>query len=449
MTGCVQHIDGSSTAFSAAERLVSAIQELSLARGLGDITDIVRRTARELTGADGATFVLRDGGLCHYVDENAIGPLWKGRRFPMDVCISGWVMQHREGVAIEDIYDDERIPVDAYRLTFVKSLVVVPIRTVDPIGAIGNYWADSHRATAAEIRHLQALANATAVAMGRVCLHQELEQRVRERTAELEAANQRLAQEMQEYRQAEENLEGYEAGDRRRRRERGQLVDILASGIAHELNQPLAAAISYVNTAQRLVRRGNGHSEEALEAMDKATVQNWRAAKVVRQFRELLRRGGPVFYPEESGEMIQSVVELMEEEAQQYNFALGLDIDDELGPIYCDRAQLEHVILNLLRNALEAMRDARAHHGTVRVRARLGRPGFAQITVADDGPGVRGGDDESLFQSFHTTKEDGLGMGLSVSRAIVEAHGGEFWVDSNEEGGASFHFTVPLSQADW
>ena len=100
--------------------------------------------ARELCGADGATFVLRDDDRCFYADEDAIAPLWKGKRFPMEACISGWVMIHREAVAIGDIYADARIPADAYRPTFVKSLAMVPIRTKAPIGAIGNYWASHH-----------------------------------------------------------------------------------------------------------------------------------------------------------------------------------------------------------------------------------------------------------------------------------------------------------------
>jgi diguanylate cyclase (GGDEF)-like protein len=170
-------------------RLVQAVQELSLARDLESVQRIVRSTARELTGCDGSTFVLRDDGKCLYADEDAIGPLWKGKRFPMETCISGWAMLHRKPAAIFDIYQDERIPHDAYRPTFVKSLVMVPIRALDPVGAIGNYWATQHRATDTEVRLLQALADSTSVAMENVALYNELEQRVRDRTAELQEAH--------------------------------------------------------------------------------------------------------------------------------------------------------------------------------------------------------------------------------------------------------------------
>src|SRR5262245_52421234 len=172
--------------------LVEVVQRLSLARDIPTVQDIVRRAARQLTGADGATFVLRDGDRCYYADEDAIAPLWKGQRFPMSMCISGWAMLHRQAAVIEDIYADDRIPHDAYRPTFVKSLVMVPIRTLDPIGAIGNYWAARHQPTVDEVQLLQALADTTAVAMENVRVFTELEERVRARTAELEAANRNL-----------------------------------------------------------------------------------------------------------------------------------------------------------------------------------------------------------------------------------------------------------------
>jgi serine/threonine protein kinase len=179
---------------TGAACLVEAVQKLSLARDVATIQEIVRRAARRLTGADGATFVLRDGDRCHYADEDAIAPLWKGQRFPMSACISGWAMLNRHSAVIPDIYADDRIPHDAYRRTFVKSLVMVPIRTLDPVGAIGNYWAEYHQPTDEEVALLQALADSTAVAMENVRLFAELEERVRLRTAELEEVNRQLVE---------------------------------------------------------------------------------------------------------------------------------------------------------------------------------------------------------------------------------------------------------------
>jgi diguanylate cyclase (GGDEF)-like protein len=155
--------------------LVRAVQDLSLAQSVTEVHTVVRTAARRLTGADGATFVLREGEECFYVDEDAIAPLWKGMRFPLEACISGWSMLHRSHTVIEDIYADARIPADAYRPTFVKSLVMMPIRTLDPIGAIGLYWATHHRASEQEIGLARALADSTAVALESVQRAERLE----------------------------------------------------------------------------------------------------------------------------------------------------------------------------------------------------------------------------------------------------------------------------------
>jgi len=173
-------------------RLISTIQRLSLARDLPTIQAIVKTSARDLANADGASFVLRDNGKCHYADEDAIAPLWKGKRFPMEICVSGWVMLNKKATVIPDIYRDERVPTEAYQPTFVKSLALVPIRTLDPIGAIGVYWATNHNPTDEQISMLQALADSTAVAMENVRVYSELEQRVMNRTADLVYANQEI-----------------------------------------------------------------------------------------------------------------------------------------------------------------------------------------------------------------------------------------------------------------
>lgn len=143
---------------------------LSMARGLDEVMAAVRSRVRSLVGADGISFVLRDGDKCYYADEDAITPLWKGQRFPADSCISGWAMKHREVVTIEDIYADDRIPHAAYRPTFVKSLAMVPVRLEDPVAAIGAYWARRHQPTFSEIAILKRVANSAAVAMTNVSL---------------------------------------------------------------------------------------------------------------------------------------------------------------------------------------------------------------------------------------------------------------------------------------
>ena len=147
------------TEFSPA-LLIQAVQEVSTAASLTDIIRIVNHTARTATGADGVSFVMREDDQCHYVDEDSIAPLWKGRRFPMNECISGWSMLHRQAVAISDTSIDLRIPQDAYRETFVRSLVMVPIRSQSPLGAIGAYWSVCRQFPSGLVHWLQALADA-------------------------------------------------------------------------------------------------------------------------------------------------------------------------------------------------------------------------------------------------------------------------------------------------
>lgn len=137
------------------------------AADLAYIMRVARHAARELSGADGATFVLKDGDSCYYADEDAIGPLWKGRRFPQTSCISGWVMMSGKPAVVEDVFVDPRIPIDAYRPTFVRSLAMVPVGEHAPLAAIGIYWAERHRASAAQLEVLQWLASETAAAMER------------------------------------------------------------------------------------------------------------------------------------------------------------------------------------------------------------------------------------------------------------------------------------------
>ena len=148
-----------------AHRLVLASRELSLARTLEEVQAIVPRAARELTGADGATFVIRDGEYCVFASEDAIEPLWKGSRLPLSSTISGWVMINRRTAAIADIYVDSRIPRQVYHRTFVRSLLVVPIRRANAVGTIGVYWAERHEPTEQEVAVLEALADCASLAM--------------------------------------------------------------------------------------------------------------------------------------------------------------------------------------------------------------------------------------------------------------------------------------------
>ncbi len=411
----------------ASELLVRVVQELSLARDLPTIMQIVRRAARELTGADGATFVLREGDLCHYAEENAIAPLWKGRRFPMSACISGWVMAHGEATAIEDIYADPRVPIDAYRPTFVHSLAMVPIRARDPIGAIGNYWSTRHAATREELALLQALADSTSIAMENVSVYAELEQRVRDRTEELEAKSREL-------------LAQHEALLELQRQKAA-----LSALVVHDLRSP-ASAIMF-SASMRL-------RADDLRPVDR---RYWRgvfasAEHIARTAANLLDIASshdgelrPKLAEVDVGALFAEVRDLLLPLAQRREQTISLLTDVPRASLRADPALLARVLQNLLDNALRhAPRGS-----TVRLEARL-EGGSVEIAVSDEGPGIpaylrdrilsthlRRGDEASEAHS-------GWGFGLTFCRLAVDAHGGAIWIEDLEPRGTRFRIRLPL-----
>jgi signal transduction histidine kinase len=410
--------------------LVRAVQELSLARDLETIAGVVRRAARELTGADGATFVLREGEQCHYADENAVAPLWKGRRFPLSACISGWAMLHRQSVAIEDIFADARIPIDAYRPTFVKSLVMVPIRTMAPVGAIGNYWAHQHRASAEEVALLAALADSTSVAMENVEVYTTLERRIEERTAELAASRAELA------RKHESLLEA-----QRQKQEMAALV-------AHDLKSPANGIL--LTCAARLRNRELSDTER----------RSWRAigasAEVINRLAlDLLDvansdDGALRAHAEELDlpELLGGVAERLRPLAEAREQRIDLAVDLRPGRLRADGELLQRALQNLVDNALRHNRS-----DTVRLVARDGHD-TVQIRVIDEGPGIPEAMREQVFEKgkrLDTSRDrqygKGHGLGLTFCRMAVAAHGGRIWVEPNTPAGVVFVIELPRGDA--
>ncbi|MDE1916719.1 MAG: GAF domain-containing protein [Sphingomonadales bacterium] len=142
-----------------------AIEALAGARSLDAVVSVLRAFARRAVGADGIAIVLRDGDQCHYIAEDAMEPLWEGQFFPAATCVSGWAMEHRHTAVIGDVFNDPRVPLSAYRTTFVRSMLMVPIGKTDPIAAIGAYWSEVGKPSEDEIALLEALARAASVAV--------------------------------------------------------------------------------------------------------------------------------------------------------------------------------------------------------------------------------------------------------------------------------------------
>jgi len=158
----IEYDSSSATPLASLTRATSAIAR---ARSLDEVVAAIRASARTLVGCEGIVVIRRDGDLCHYVEEDAIGPLWKGQRFPAVACISGWSMINRETVVVADIARDDRIPSELYANTFVRAVTMTPIRREEPVGAIGAYWSQTYEPTAWEVETLEALAEAAAVAV--------------------------------------------------------------------------------------------------------------------------------------------------------------------------------------------------------------------------------------------------------------------------------------------
>lgn len=147
-----------------------ALSALVGCRSIEDVAAAVRQAARSLVGADGIAVVVREGAMVRYLDEDAIGPLWKGQTFPIATCISGLAMLGREMIVIDDIFSDPRVPHDLYRTTFVRSMVMAPVGNPDPVAAVGAYWAKARQPTAREVASLETMVLATALALELVSL---------------------------------------------------------------------------------------------------------------------------------------------------------------------------------------------------------------------------------------------------------------------------------------
>jgi len=395
----------------SAERLVEVVQQLSLARDVDTITAIVRTAARRLSGADGATFVLRDDDRCYYADEDAIAPLWKGQRFPLDACVSGWAMLHREAVAIPDIYADARVPADAYRPTFVKSLVMVPIRTAAPVGAIGTYWATPHTATAEELELLSALANSTSIALENVQLYQSLEQRVEQRTAEL----------------------------RRVQRQK----DELAALIVHDLRSPANGIMLASSMRLRSKDTAEGDRRHWQNVHTAAETVHRMAMNLLDVMRSEDGTFAPKIRPVAVGKLVGEVVDLMTPLAIANEVVLVADTSATPAEVACDDELVRRLVQNLVDNAIRFSPEG----GRVTITARAAGD-VLELRVADQGPGIPVEQRALVFDKWKRLEggsSAGRGLGLAFCRLAVAAHEGTIAIEDNTPAGSVFVVRLPAS----
>jgi C4-dicarboxylate-specific signal transduction histidine kinase len=272
-------------------------------------------------------------------------------------------------------------------------------------------------------------------------LNESLERRVEMRTGELAAANRRLSEEIREHERADARLqelqsELYHAG-------RLSAAGQMAAALAHELNQPLAAIANSLGAGRRLVAGDRIDIDLVREVMDEAACQVSRAGQIIRRLRDFVSRG-------ETYRRVESVAGMIEDAsalALANSEALGVTVRFHLDPggshALADRIQIQLVMTNLLRNALDAMADTERRE--LAITTALIDEATIEIAVTDSGSGLSNEVAANLFEPFISTKGNGMGLGLSICRSIVEAHGGSLRYEANSDGGTVFRFTLPTA----
>lgn len=218
------------------------------------------------------------------------------------------------------------------------------------------------------------------------------------------------------------------------------------AALAHELNQPLSAVTSYTEAALRLLRAEQPSWDKLQHALENSALQAQRAGRVVRDLLALLQKGGEIeTQAVDLNSLVTNALALVKADGHG-NFRAVLELAPELAPVRANRLQVEKVLVNLLQNGIEAMRDAGVAANLITITVRTASDSrMAHITVRDSGPGLDEQTLQRIFDPFFTTKATGLGMGLPISRSIIEAHGGRLWVEPNPGTGISVHFTLPYS----
>jgi signal transduction histidine kinase len=227
------------------------------------------------------------------------------------------------------------------------------------------------------------------------------------------------------------------------RMNRVSIMGELAASLAHEIKQPMAAAVLNARTCARWLRRDVPDLSEAADAASKMVDDVTRAAAIIDRVRSLYRRDAPQSESVDLNEVVREMASLLGEAGARSSVSIRTELDPGLPPITADRVQLQQVLMNLMLNGIEAMRD---RGGELTVTSGRTEDGEFLISVRDCGVGFSPHENERIFETFFTTKPQGTGMGLSISRRIIETHGGRLWASANVPRGAIFQFTVPAPQ---
>ncbi len=262
---------------------------------------------------------------------------------------------------------------------------------------------------------------------------------LKETVQEVQRANEALEAESHERKRAEEASRQAQAD--LARVSRVTTMGELTASLAHEVNQPIGAAVTNANTCIRWLARDTPDVEEARAAAVRSAKDGMRAAEIVSRIRLLFKKGSPEREFVDVNEVVREMIVLLRGEATRYNISVRTELAAELPPVLGDRVQLQQVLMNLMLNGMDAMKDV---DGTRELAIKSQRAESEQVLVivSDTGVGLPAQQGDQIFQAFFTTKSHGTGMGLSISRSIVESHGGRLWAADNSPRGASFHLTL-------
>jgi C4-dicarboxylate-specific signal transduction histidine kinase len=268
--------------------------------------------------------------------------------------------------------------------------------------------------------------------------------RVRIRTEQLVSTNAKLEAQIIERKQAQESLQQAQAN--LERLNRVMLVGEMTASIAHEVNQPIAAAVANANACLRWLAAQPPDMGEARQALGRIVKNGNRASEVIGRIRSLVKKVPQRRDRLDINKAILEVVALTDSEVHRHRVTLQTDLSRDMPLVPADRIQLQQVLLNLIANAIEAMSglDDRPRELTVATGGSNSNDVF--VEVRDSGLGLDPASLDRLFDSFYTTKRDGIGMGLAISRSIVESHGGKLWATPNQPHGAVFRFTLPVDE---
>jgi C4-dicarboxylate-specific signal transduction histidine kinase len=217
----------------------------------------------------------------------------------------------------------------------------------------------------------------------------------------------------------------------------------LTASIAHEVNQPLAAVVTNANAASRWLAADPPNLNEAREAIQRIARDGARASEVIRRIRALMKKSEPSKTLVNLNELIEETIAFTHPELKHEKISLHAELSPQLPHVPGDRVQLQQVLLNLFVNAVDSLSAVSDRPRILRIHTEQTEPRSVQVTLEDSGAGIKPDEVERLFEPFHTTKAHGLGMGLPISRSIVEAHGGRLWATPKNGRGATFQFTLP------